>query len=542
MMRVAASAAQPRSRETLWRTLQTFNVTRIAIALVLLAYLTINARQGFWLYEGFLYQQTCAAYLALAVGLAMFTFWQRRRLLLQLCAGIAADLVMITILYVAAGGARSGLAILYLFPLAGSAVLAPMVLALFFAALVALAMLLESAYQLLNIPSDSTISQAGLYGAAFFAAVYLLNRLAARLIRQEQLAIEHRMGLQVQQAINQLVIADMGDGVLVTGRDTTLMRWLKHRGDDSFADIATPEDALLDLELVLCYDTCLDRPVPAIADPCAGDTADVAYARICEAVTLQLRRTAQPSPAAPMPSYRLLRVWLGLAPALAADQWLLDAYAATLVLPAPQQAAARASLLRSVLAQAVAAESHLAPAADAEERNLCLPLARLAGARITHAAKGWTAAVPHLDISVRPVLLPSGLLQALLLAEPGPAAVGAGPVLQPGLAGLTGSTVHLVFNQALEASTVTPAAFSVTEFLAGTGWQTFTATASYAAAAAAGPTVSLLLDHAPAATSQLRLTVIGSGPTPLLGANLIPAGAPHPGADGRTLSTDIARV
>ena len=213
---------QPRSREALWRTLQTFNVTRIAIALVLLAYLTINARQGFWLYEGFLYQQTCAAYLALAVGLAMFTFWQRRRLLLQLCAGIAADLVMITILYVAAGGARSGLAILYLFPLAGSAVLAPMVLALFFTALVALAMLLESAYQLLNIPSDSTISQAGLYGAAFFAAVYLLNRLAARLIRQEQLAIEHRMGLQVQQAINQLVIADMGDGVLVTGRDTTI--------------------------------------------------------------------------------------------------------------------------------------------------------------------------------------------------------------------------------------------------------------------------------------------------------------------------------
>lgn len=318
--------------------------------------------------------------------------------------------------------------------------------------------------------------------------------------------------------------------------------WLKHRSDDSFADIATPEDALLDLELVLCYDTCLDRPVPAIADPCAGDTADVAYARICEAVTLQLRRTAPPSPAAPMPSYRLLRVWLGLAPALAADQWLLDAYAATLVLPAPQQAAARASLLRSVLAHAVAAESHLAPAADAEERNLCLPLARLADVRITHAAKGWTAAVPHLDIGVRPVLLPSGLLQALLLAEPGPAAVGAGPVLQPGLAGLTGSTVNLVFNQALEASTVTPAAFSVTEFLAGTGWQTFTATASYDAAAAAGPTVSLLLDPAPAATSQLRLTVIGSGPTPLLGANLIPAGAPHPGADGRTLSTDIARV
>ena len=48
-------------------------------------------------------------------------------------------------LYVAAGGVRSGLAILYLFPLAGAAILAPLMLALFFAALVALFLLLESA-------------------------------------------------------------------------------------------------------------------------------------------------------------------------------------------------------------------------------------------------------------------------------------------------------------------------------------------------------------------------------------------------------------
>jgi two-component system sensor histidine kinase PilS (NtrC family) len=221
-MNFTASMPRLHSRETLWRTLQTFNVTRIAIAVVLLAYLSINARQGFWLYESFLYRETCVAYLALAVGFAIVATWRKRRLLLQLSAGIVADLVMITILYVAAGGAKSGLAILYLFPLAGSAVLAPMLLALFFTALVALAMLFESTYQLLNFPSDSTISQAGLYGGAFFAAVYLLNRLAGRLIRQEQLAIEHRAGLQVQQAINQLVIADMGDGVLVTGRDTTI--------------------------------------------------------------------------------------------------------------------------------------------------------------------------------------------------------------------------------------------------------------------------------------------------------------------------------
>ena len=221
-MSAVAASLRSSNRETLWRTLQTFNVTRIAIAVVLLAYLSINARQGFWMVEGFLYRQICGGYLALAVGLGVVTLWRRQRLLLQLTVGVLADIVFISILYVAAGGARSGLAILYLFPLAGSAVLAPMVLALFFTALAALAMLLESAYQLLNFPAESTISQAGLYGAAFFSAVYVLNRLAGRLIRQEQLATQHHEGLQTQQAINQLVIADMGDGVLVMGADTTI--------------------------------------------------------------------------------------------------------------------------------------------------------------------------------------------------------------------------------------------------------------------------------------------------------------------------------
>jgi two-component system sensor histidine kinase PilS (NtrC family) len=210
-------------RETLWRTLQTFNFTRIAIAIVLLAYLSINAHGGFWLYGDFLYRQACGMYLTLAVAAGLITEFRRRRFLLQLSIGIAVDLALITALYVAAGGAKSGLAILYLFPLAGGAVLAPMMLALFFTALVALAMLLEATYQLLNFTAESTISQAGLFGAAFFAAVYVLNRLAARLLKQEQLAVEHGVDLKVQQAINQLVIADMGDGVLVIGADTAVL-------------------------------------------------------------------------------------------------------------------------------------------------------------------------------------------------------------------------------------------------------------------------------------------------------------------------------
>ena len=58
-----------------------------------------------------------------------------------------------------------------------------------------------------------------MYGAAFMAAVFILNRLAARLITQETLATQRGKHLKIQQAINQLVISSMDDGLIVVGSD-----------------------------------------------------------------------------------------------------------------------------------------------------------------------------------------------------------------------------------------------------------------------------------------------------------------------------------
>lgn len=206
------------SRATFWRSLQTLNVTRILIALVLLLYLVFGGRSwtdGNLLSSG----QLCGVYLALALFFTALGLFWRQRFLAQLLVQLAIDLAVISLLYLDGGGGRSGLAILYLFPLAASAILAPLVLALFSAALVSLFMLGESMYRVLLFESERMVLQAGLYGAAFFAVVFVLNRLAARLIGQEELAAQRGNALAVQQAINRLVIADMGDGILVLDRD-----------------------------------------------------------------------------------------------------------------------------------------------------------------------------------------------------------------------------------------------------------------------------------------------------------------------------------
>ncbi|HEY0064618.1 MAG TPA: ATP-binding protein [Telluria sp.] len=211
------SALSRESRQTFWRSLQAMNGTRVVIALVLLVYLIFDRKN----YDSgyLLYAETCIAYLMLAVVFAVVTHYFRRRFLLQVALQVALDIAVISTLYLTAGGARSGLVILYLFPLAGAAVLAPLTVALFSAAVVALFLLAETIYQVLLGDRSAPLTQAGLYGVVFFAIVVVFSRLASKLIGQEELAARRGIDLKIQQAINQMVMADVEDGILVVGRD-----------------------------------------------------------------------------------------------------------------------------------------------------------------------------------------------------------------------------------------------------------------------------------------------------------------------------------
>jgi two-component system sensor histidine kinase PilS (NtrC family) len=203
------------ARATFWRSLQTLTVTRIVIALVLLLSFSVSSgARG----AGPAYVETCVGYLLLSLLFAAVTMKWRHKFLVQLGSQVAVDLAAISLLYLA-GGARSGLGILYLFPLAGAAILAPLTLALFSASLATLFLLGESIYQTFLREAEPSLMQAGIYGAAFFAVVLLVNRLARQLIGQEELTARHGTDLRIQQAINQIVIADVGDGILVVGRD-----------------------------------------------------------------------------------------------------------------------------------------------------------------------------------------------------------------------------------------------------------------------------------------------------------------------------------
>lgn len=340
--------------------------------------------------------------------------------------------------------------------------------------------------------------------------------------------------------------------------------WAKHRDDEIFAGIPNKDDATFDADVIACYRSCLTRPVPALADPCtasgsAGQAgSDMAYSRICETVQLYLVPRMDPAPAAqPGPGpYHLLRLLLGLdevavdadGDPLPDDAWLAGRLADIAALPAADAAAATADLWQAVIARAAAAttDTRLAavwsppdqlPDGSGTASGDCLVLARLSDIHVFPGETGPSATVGGIDMDRRMTLLPSQTLQAALL-RPGVAAAAApaGPVLVADGLAVAGTDLQLTFNRPLAAASVTAQAFAAAEFDAATGWSAFTP--GVPAYDDASRSVTLPLDRAPTG-ARVRVTVRGAGPTPLLGADFVAAGAPAPDADGRDLSTTI---
>src|ERR1700704_4539669 len=112
-----------------------------------------------------------------------------------------------------------------LISLTGAAIVAPRRLSFLYAALAAIALLLEHGYWVLwhDAPS-ATFIQPGLLAMGCFATVGVPGWLAQRVAANEALARQRGRALATQTRVNQLVIQDMQDGVLVLDRDGRILQ------------------------------------------------------------------------------------------------------------------------------------------------------------------------------------------------------------------------------------------------------------------------------------------------------------------------------
>lgn len=203
--------------ESFWRSLRYFSYYRLIVAGVFLATiilsdgdLTVGSQDPklfFWV---------CVAYLILGVAALLLQRQWRRAFNLQLTLQVAADVLFLTLLLFASGGAKSGLAMMLLVVLVGAGLVGQGRMVLFYAALATMALLLEQAYRVLLFQGEvGDFFRTGLTSMGFFGSAIVARLLASRVMMNEDLARRRGIELADQMRISERVIRDMQDGVLV---------------------------------------------------------------------------------------------------------------------------------------------------------------------------------------------------------------------------------------------------------------------------------------------------------------------------------------
>jgi len=221
-MQVAGRSLTPfesdeRRPESFWISLKYFNFYRMAVAVLLFG--------ATFVYDGTLnlgsrslelFRYVSVGYLFLGGIFHVIQRGLRERFNFQLSTHVFADIAAITLLMNASGGVSSGLGVMVLVSLTGAALVAPRRLTYLYAAIAAIALLLEQTYWVLvHDISTANYLQPGLLAIGYFASAGVTGWLAQRVAANERLARRRGRELGMQMRINQLVIEELHDGVMV---------------------------------------------------------------------------------------------------------------------------------------------------------------------------------------------------------------------------------------------------------------------------------------------------------------------------------------
>jgi len=218
---------QPRAdaaAEPPWPMLQTFALVRVLVSTALLLAVMVFGAPVIGRALGTDPARVLSllgAYFTLADALLAWTLLRRTRFGLQIWAHQVVDLTFISLLVVLGGGARSGVFIFYLLPLAEASLMLPSAGAFFVCSIAVLLLLGNEVSRAFGTePGEAQLFQAGLAGAALFGMTALLWLLSTRLSHQEQLVRMRGRELDSQLQINRLVISQMEQGVIVADAAT----------------------------------------------------------------------------------------------------------------------------------------------------------------------------------------------------------------------------------------------------------------------------------------------------------------------------------
>ena len=209
-----------------WHSLQLYNGYRVLVALLFLVLHSVYGNgQSLQNFGDDLFSNLILAYFVFSIISAIFTWLKKPAIDISLPTQIIIDIAFIVLLMHAQQGSQSSIGLLLIIAIASASLISAGRLALFYAAVATIGILLEQSYSNIFLDNaSSNYTPAVLLSLGCFATAWLAYSLAKRSQQSELLASQRGIDVQNMAQINALITHEMDDGVLVV--DHTLQ--IKH--------------------------------------------------------------------------------------------------------------------------------------------------------------------------------------------------------------------------------------------------------------------------------------------------------------------------
>ena len=215
------TSAESKTSATRWRSLKLYNAYRLLIALLLLVTQGLLNNDSWWqnvnanLFLDF-FSTIAVGYFIFSVASVIFTWLEKPNIDITLPIQILIDIGFIVLLMHAQDSNQGSLGLLLIITTASASLISEGRLALFYAAMASIGILLEQSYRVFLIgKSAENYSPAVLLSLGCFATAWLAYSLAKRAQESELLASQRGIDVQNMAQINALITHEMQDGVLV---------------------------------------------------------------------------------------------------------------------------------------------------------------------------------------------------------------------------------------------------------------------------------------------------------------------------------------
>jgi two-component system, NtrC family, sensor histidine kinase PilS len=210
---------------TRWRSLKLYNLYRLCIAVLLFLTQGLPAEGifNFNISSNSLlnsFSSSVLAYFIFSAISAIFTWLEKPKLDFSLPAQIVTDIAFIVLIMHTQQGSQSSIGLLLIVTIAAGSLISVGRLALFYASVATIGILLEQTLHILDVSSPTeNYTSAILLSLGCFATAWLAYSLAKRSQESELLANQRGLDVQNMAHINALITDEMQDGVLVVDQD-----------------------------------------------------------------------------------------------------------------------------------------------------------------------------------------------------------------------------------------------------------------------------------------------------------------------------------